>query len=1646
MPIRKSIESILQEPTIKRKDHQELRKACETALEQLNAETDKQPNRVPVDGDFVYFDAYFLPFELACKSSSSKIVCLALDCIHDVLQKSTAIGHFIGDTPDPTNPERKIIDRVIEAIFTAFHGPNTDETVERNMIKCVLALGISNTCKVHGASLLLAVRTCFNIFLATRSLTNRATAKAILTQIINDVIVKMETKAIEMQVDYDDTTVKAVVDSLLEQVVNSIDSGEASQSGDEAKSRRSSTSTNHCTNPFHIHHSAHSVDDTRSEVMDENFNAEYNGSLGIKSVEEGDLFLIFRALCRLSEKNADNADAKKREYELQSIILSLDMILLIVENVHASSLHAQHSFIFVVRAFLCKAITKHAASPVQEVFVRVLRIFVQLATKFKNYLKSQIEVFFKEIVFSILDSPSSGYNHKKDALETLNRICADPQSLVDIYVNYDCHLTSANIFALLVGHLSKIAGGQHIDTTVVPQDEIKLRALALKFLVEILKGLVSYYEELSGGKVGDNVSFRGYENGIDVEDSRLGSNSETNLESINQFAQVKMQKETLENGIDLVLNFYKKKNLVGTKPEEIAEFFHKEDRLDKAVIGDYLGEGQDFNKLVMHAYIDVLDFAGMNIVQALRKLLDKFRLPGESQKIDRLMEKFASRYCDCNPRLNIFASADTAYVLSYSIIMLATDLHSPRVRDKMTKDQYIAMNRGINDKNDLPTEFLSDIYDDIASNELKMKPGASKRPKLDIVNASYRQRKLFQNLELEGIAQTAHALMEQATYAAVEYTKASHYEHVRPMFELLWKPCIAVFSIGLQSSDDESIWKTCLEGFRHGTRVACFCRLNTPRDAYIQGLIPFTLLTSRGALNGLKDKNVQSIKTLIMIGDEDGNYLDERWIDVLRCVSQLEIAQHIGTSKREAHAELRSVFHVDEKHLSSLQERLIAASSQDVVVAVDRIFQGSSRLMGGAIVHFVRALCQVSHEELAVPGAPRMYMLQKIVDVSFYNMNRIRIEWSMIWKVLGDHFNIAGCSSNEDISKFALDALRQLSTKFLEIGELPNFRFQKDFFRPFEVIMNHNKSPACRDMIIACITNMVQTHSGRIRSGWKNIFSVLTLAAAESRESIVVAASKTTFYIFEKVFPHHFVEVLDSFQEAIKCLSEFACNTAFPEISSAAIRMIKNAATLVSENTDLINSHHSEDDLPLNAYETQKVWLKGWFPIIFELSCVLNRCKLDERTMSLTTMFTIIKNYGREFRTDWWYDLFKIVFRIFDFSKLQDLGSEKNEWMLTTCSPALYSIIDVFTYYYTELAPMMLPNIYQQFFLCVQHGSEQLARSAINCFENLVASNGDKFDLTMWQDTIKLVQDIFECTKPDFKTTDPSIWAAVNSVAPTNPDSTMPNGIQPTEKRPTNQSPTKLNGTSSPTISPRTAIQHDTSVQTSSLTRCVIQLELVDAVSSILFGKNAFKVEGPVETRSASLTNSYDRADYGAESPNSMNDDTSKYIPMFNHIPMDLLLKIVDEMRDAYEIAHQFTTNVELRTILMKATFKGKCKPNQLKQETHAIHCALNLLFRLYAKAEGDEIGSFVEKLKKLTIAALDDYLLIHSDQHRSAWLATLQMMLNRSVELPVEHFAAFDVAFRRSICRLIQSEEQPIVRLAIQRFVYRCFECPASS
>ena len=66
------------------------------------------------------------------------------------------------------------------------------------------------------------------------------------------------------------------------------------------------------------------------------------------------------------------------------------------------------------------------------------------------------------------------------------------------------------------------------------------------------------------------------------------------------------------------------------------------------------------------------------------------------------------------------------------------------------------------------------------------------------------------------------------------------------------------------------------------------------------------------------------------------------------------------------------------------------------------------------------------------------------------------------------------------------------------------------------------------------------------------------------------------FYISANIFEKYFAATLDSFQDAVKCLSEFACNAAFPDTSMEAIRLIRNCAKYVAEKPQvrtLIQSH-----------------------------------------------------------------------------------------------------------------------------------------------------------------------------------------------------------------------------------------------------------------------------------------------------------------------------------------------------------------------------------------------------------------------------------------------------------------------------------------
>ncbi|XP_062834987.1 brefeldin A-inhibited guanine nucleotide-exchange protein 2 isoform X2 [Anolis carolinensis] len=1735
--VSRALEKILSEKEAKRPPHGPLRRACQVALDEIKAELEKQSqgNETTPKPNFIEADKYFLPFELACQSKSPRIVSTSLDC----LQKLIAYGHITGNAPDSGAPGKRLIDRIVETICNCFQGPQTDEGVQLQIIKALLTAVTSPYIEIHEGTILQTVRTCYNIYLASKNLINQTTAKATLTQMLNVIFTRMENQAIQeareleksnqqrcqspmihtvsgspkigrlrySQQDSKPSTPvktdltneeetdegKAIVKRILEDVVTSavrvsLEEEIKRQALPESSRILSELGAAIPASPggFSENSQANGIpDDSQSVSSTDNLETDVPGpqaAAKFSHILQKDAFLVFRSLCKLSMKPLGDGPPDPKSHELRSKIVSLQLLLSVLQN--AGPVFRTHEmFINAIKQYLCVALSKNGVSSVPDVFELSLAIFLTLLSNFKTHLKMQIEVFFKEIFLNILETSSSSFEHKWMVIQTLTRISADAQCVVDIYVNYDCDLNAANIFERLVNDLSKIAQGRSgHELGMTPLQELSLRKKGLECLVSILKCMVEWSkdlyvnpnhqaslgpdrpldQEMSEGKCLEMGGRRSSASSLDsTVSSGIGSvGTQTAVpDDPEQFEVIKQQKEIIEHGIELFnkktkrgLQYLQEQGMLGIAAEDIAQFLHQEERLCSNQVGEFLGDSNKFNKEVMYAYVDLLDFCGKDFVSALRIFLEGFRLPGEAQKIDRLMEKFAARYIECNQGQTLFASADTAYVLAYSIIMLTTDLHSPQVKNKMTKEQYIKMNRGINDSKDLPEEYLSSIYDEIEGKKIAMKDTkgyaiATKSTKPNV--ASEKQRRLLYNMEMEQMAKTAKALMEAVSHAKAPFTSATHLDHVRPMFKLVWTPLLAAYSVGLQNCDDTEVASLCLEGIRCAIRIACIFGMQLERDAYVQALARFSLLTASSSITEMKQKNIDTIKTLITVAHTDGNYLGNSWHEILKCISQLELAQLIGTgvktrylsgSGREREGSHKGFTSggeefmglglgnlvgggVDRRQIASIQESVGETSSQSVVVAVDRIFTGSTRLDGNAIVDFVRWLCAVSMDELASPHHPRMFSLQKIVEISYYNMNRIRLQWSRIWHVIGDHFNKVGCNPNEDVAIFAVDSLRQLSMKFLEKGELANFRFQKDFLRPFEHIMKKNRSPTIRDMVIRCIAQMVNSQAANIRSGWKNIFAVFHQAASDHDGNIVELAFQTTGHIVTNIFQQHFPAAIDSFQDAVKCLSEFACNAAFPDTCMEAIRLIRYCAKYVSERPQVLREYTSDD---MNVATGDRVWVRGWFPILFELSCIINRCKLDVRTRGLTVMFEIMKSYGHTFEKHWWQDLFRIVFRIFDNMKLPEQQTEKSEWMTTTCNHALYAICDVFTQFYEALNEILLADIFAQLHWCVKQDNEQLARSGTNCLESLVIFNGQKFSSAVWDQTCSCMLEIFKTTIPHVLLT----WRPAGM----EDDSSEKHldldldrqSLSSIDKNASERGQSQF---SNPTDdSWKGGPYSNQKLFASLLIKCVVQLELIQTIDNIVFYPATSKKED-AEHMAAAQRDTLDT---------DIHIDTEDQ-GMYKYMSSQHLFKLLDCLQESHSFSKAFNSNYEQRTVLWRAGFKGKSKPNLLKQETSSLACCLRILFRMYVdENRRDSWEAIQERLLNVCSEALAYFITVNSESHREAWTNLLLLLLTKTLKVSDEKFKAHASTYYPYLCEIMQFDLIPELRAVLRKFFLR--------
>lgn len=123
--------------------------------------------------------------------------------------------------------------------------------------------------------------------------------------------------------------------------------------------------------------------------------------------------------------------------------------------------------------------------------------------------------------------------------------------------------------------------------------------------------------------------------------------------------------------------------------------------------------------------------------------------------------------------------------------------------------------------------------------------------------------------------------------------------------------------------------------------------------------------------------------------DTDIDALQDSWLATLECVSRLQYAVSWPA--------MTSTIMQGSNQIS--RDAVLYSLRELSGKPTDQVFINSVKLPSESVVEFFTALCSVSAEELKqIP--PRTFSLQKIVEISYYNMTRIRMVICSLYKVL----------------------------------------------------------------------------------------------------------------------------------------------------------------------------------------------------------------------------------------------------------------------------------------------------------------------------------------------------------------------------------------------------------------------------------------------------------------------------------------------------------------------------------------------------------------------------------------------------------------------------------------------------------------------
>lgn len=504
--------------------------------------------------------------------------------------------------------------------------------------------------------------------------------------------------------------------------------------------------------------------DSFTEEADEADDAEFK-MYGLPCMRE----LLIHTVDIISPQNA-------LKFTEGTKLLSLELLCRIIE-VSGSELHRHPSIFHIISDRGCHHLLKilRTTSSIN-MLSQTLKAFLDLFFNSPESLKLQFEAFFQAIadnivakwpqmeddldkmnstvfemtkkgkfeVVSLSEKEVTELSKEFDTLkpsvfkelliETLSVLwCRSQYLFINLFKVYDCNFERSDICLNLIKILCRLSASDAslFTTSSVPPI--------------CMEGILSFIDSMFE-RVHDGIKKH-----IALDQLQCPKLLKQRSKKADFISCIKVWNKKPKKGLEMLQN----KGFISNihDDDEVAQFlYEKSGRIDKKELGELLAKPSNIN--ILKKFIDFMDFKNLRPDEALRKLLNNFRLPGEAQEIERIVECFNDRYIECQDRAEVSAEPsektiiekenvsvktkdeddhveddseeqvapdkDAMFVLSFSIIMLNTDLHNPNVKKPMTLLDYQRNLRGCYNGGNFPSWYTERIYNSIKEREIIM--------------------------------------------------------------------------------------------------------------------------------------------------------------------------------------------------------------------------------------------------------------------------------------------------------------------------------------------------------------------------------------------------------------------------------------------------------------------------------------------------------------------------------------------------------------------------------------------------------------------------------------------------------------------------------------------------------------------------------------------------------------------------------------------------------------------------------------------------------------------------------------------------------------------------------------------------------------